>query len=91
MDIVVLAGGLSVEQDVSLISGKGICKALQSRGHRAVLLDVFLSCYVFLFSCLLFFYLFFFFFYFFFFVVFFYFFVFFFFFFKQKTAHEIHR
>ena len=41
MDIVVLAGGLSVERDVSLISGKGICKALQSRGHRAVLLDVF--------------------------------------------------
>lgn len=43
MDIVVLAGGLSVERDVSLISGKGICKALQSRGHRAVLLDVFLG------------------------------------------------
>ena len=43
MNIVVLAGGLSVERDVSLSSGKGICKALRSRGHKAVLLDVFLG------------------------------------------------
>ena len=43
MNIVVLAGGLSVERDVSFSSGKGICEALQRRGHKAVLLDVFLG------------------------------------------------
>lgn len=43
MNIVVLAGGLSTERDVSLTSGSGVCKALQERGHHAVLLDVFLG------------------------------------------------
>ena len=43
MKIVVLAGGLSTERDVSLVSGKGICRALRERGHQAVLLDVFLG------------------------------------------------
>ena len=43
MNIVVLAGGLGTERDVSLSSGKGICKALRSKGHKAVLLDVFLG------------------------------------------------
>lgn len=41
MNIVVLAGGLSPEREVSLITGKGVCEALRSKGHKAVLLDVF--------------------------------------------------
>lgn len=41
MKIIVLAGGLSPERDVSLISGAGICRTLRARGHRAFLLDVF--------------------------------------------------
>lgn len=43
MKIVVLAGGTSTERDVSLISGTGIYKALLSKGHQVVLLDVFLG------------------------------------------------
>ncbi len=43
MNIIVLAGGTSTERDVSLSSGTGICKALQSLGHNACLLDVFLG------------------------------------------------
>lgn len=41
MKIIVLAGGLSPERDVSLDSGSAICKALRERGHRAFLLDVY--------------------------------------------------
>lgn len=41
MKIIVLAGGLSPERDVSLISGAGICRTLRERGHQAFLLDVF--------------------------------------------------
>lgn len=41
MKIIVLAGGLSPERDVSLISGAGICRTLRERGHQAYLLDVF--------------------------------------------------
>ena len=41
MKIIVLAGGLSPERDVSLISGAGICRTLRERGHHAFLLDVF--------------------------------------------------
>jgi len=43
MKIVVLAGGISTERDVSLSSGGMICRALKERGHRAVLLDVYLG------------------------------------------------
>ena len=43
MKIVVLAGGLSTERDVSLSSGAGICKTLRERGHEAFLLDVYLG------------------------------------------------
>lgn len=43
MKIVVLAGGLSTERDVSLASGAGICKTLIERGHEAFLLDVYLG------------------------------------------------
>ena len=41
MKIIVLAGGLSPERDVSLTSGAGICKTLREKGHQAILLDVF--------------------------------------------------
>lgn len=43
MNIVVLAGGLSPERDVSLTSGAEICKALLKKGHNAFLLDMFLG------------------------------------------------
>lgn len=41
MNIVVLAGGLSTERDVSISTGTQVCKALRKRGHKAILLDVF--------------------------------------------------
>lgn len=44
MDIVVLAGGLSPERDVSFVSGSKIAEALRSKGHRVILLDVFMGC-----------------------------------------------
>ena len=43
MKIVVLAGGLSTERDVSLCSGAGICRTLREKGHDAVLMDVYLG------------------------------------------------
>lgn len=43
MKIVVLAGGLSTERAVSLVTGTGICRALRRRGHRAILVDLFLG------------------------------------------------
>lgn len=43
MKVVVLAGGISTERDVSLISGKMIYKAVKKLGHQAVLLDVYLG------------------------------------------------
>ena len=36
MKIVVLAGGISTEREVSLVSGTGICRALRENGHRAI-------------------------------------------------------
>lgn len=41
MDIVVLYGGLSKERDVSFSSGICVARALRSRGHRVVLMDLF--------------------------------------------------
>lgn len=41
MKIIVLAGGLSPERDVSLTSGAGICKTLREKGHQAFLMDVY--------------------------------------------------
>lgn len=41
MKIVVLAGGISTERDVSIVSGTQVCRALRSRGHQAILVDVF--------------------------------------------------
>ncbi len=43
MNIVVLAGGLSTERDVSITSGGMVAKALRKRGHSVVLLDVFMG------------------------------------------------
>ncbi len=43
MKIVVLAGGTSTERDVSLSSGAMIYRALKNRGHKAILLDVYLG------------------------------------------------
>lgn len=43
MNIVVLCGGTSTEREISLISSEGICRALRSKGHQAVLIDVFLG------------------------------------------------
>lgn len=43
MKIVVLAGGLSTERDVSITSGSQVAKALKEKGHKVVLLDVFMG------------------------------------------------
>ena len=43
MDIVVLAGGLSTERDVSFKTGSMVAKALRENGHRVILLDVFMG------------------------------------------------
>lgn len=43
MKIVVLAGGLSSERDVSILSGSKVAQALRSKGHQVVLLDVFMG------------------------------------------------
>ncbi len=43
MKILVLAGGISTERDVSLASGKNILKALKECGHNAKMLDLFLG------------------------------------------------
>ncbi len=44
MKVVVLAGGTSPEREISIVSGRCVCEALQERGHRAVLLDCFFGC-----------------------------------------------
>lgn len=43
MKIVVLAGGLSPERNVSLSSGCKVCAALRERGHEAALIDLYLG------------------------------------------------
>ena len=43
MKIVVLAGGLSTERAVSLVTGTSVCRALRRNGHKAILVDVFLG------------------------------------------------
>lgn len=43
MKIVVLAGGISTERQVSLVSGTCICRALRQRGHAAILVDLYLG------------------------------------------------
>ena len=44
MNILVLAGGISTERDVSLTSGKNVVNALKKAGHNAKMLDLFLGC-----------------------------------------------
>ena len=41
MKIVVLAGGISTEREISVVSGTKVCEALRAKGHRAILLDVY--------------------------------------------------
>lgn len=43
MNIVVLAGGLSTERDVSFKTGDMVSKALRENGHKVILLDVFMG------------------------------------------------
>ncbi len=43
MKIVVLAGGLSTERDVSFKTGDMVSKALRENGHQVILLDVFMG------------------------------------------------
>ena len=43
MNIVALAGGLSSERDVSIITGKKVAKALRNNGHKVCLLDVYMG------------------------------------------------
>lgn len=43
MKIVVLAGGISSERNVSLVTGTDVCRALRKRGHQAILIDMFLG------------------------------------------------
>ena len=43
MKIVVLAGGLSTERDVSFKTGEMVTKALRENGHHVILLDVFMG------------------------------------------------
>ena len=41
MKIVVLAGGISTEREISIVSGTQVCLALRKKGHKAILVDVF--------------------------------------------------
>ena len=43
MKIAVLAGGLSTERNISLISGSEVCKALRAKGHQAAVVDLFMG------------------------------------------------
>ncbi len=43
MNIVVLAGGLSTERDVSLTTGTMVSRALRENGHNVLMLDVYLG------------------------------------------------
>lgn len=43
MNIVVLAGGLSSERDVSFVTGNNVTAALRKNGHQVILLDVFMG------------------------------------------------
>lgn len=43
MNIVVLAGGLSTEREVSFVTGNNVTEALRKNGHQVILLDVFMG------------------------------------------------
>lgn len=41
MNIVVLCGGISPEREISIQTGKNVCKALRRKGHCAIVIDVY--------------------------------------------------
>lgn len=41
MNIVVLCAGISTEREVSINTGSKVCEALRSKGHNAIMLDVY--------------------------------------------------
>lgn len=41
MNIVVLCGGISTEREISIRTGGKVCQALRTKGHRAIVLDVY--------------------------------------------------
>lgn len=41
MNIIVLAGGISTEREVSIVTGSDVCRALREKGHNAAVLDVY--------------------------------------------------
>lgn len=41
MNIVVLCGGISTEREISIKTGTMVCKALRSKGHNAIVMDVY--------------------------------------------------
>ena len=43
LKIVVLCGGLSTERNISFLTGTRVCAALRGRGHKAVLVDLYLG------------------------------------------------
>lgn len=43
LDILVLAGGLSAERNISLLTGYNVMETLQKKGHRVILLDSYLG------------------------------------------------
>ena len=43
MKIVVLAGGISTERDVSLVTGRGVYNALKQNGHEVILIDIYMG------------------------------------------------
>ena len=43
MNIIVLAGGISTEREVSLSSGSNVYKALKKKGHNVAMVDVYLG------------------------------------------------
>lgn len=43
MKIVCLGGGISTERHVSLVTSTSVCKALRSKGHKAIFVDMFLG------------------------------------------------
>ena len=43
MKILVLAGGLSPEREVSLSTGTMVCNALREKGQDAILVDLFMA------------------------------------------------
>lgn len=43
MKIVVLAGGVSTERSVSLVTGSSVCAALRELGHKAILVDLYMG------------------------------------------------